>query len=117
MTAKPLRGFVAQYLVAAFSLCSLGKSAFCIDPAQPLHQMYHLSWTAKDGLRGMVISLAQTSDGFLWVGTSQGLFRFDGLTFEQYKPEVGSFRQRTYFLFVQPRMDYGLATGEEESVS
>jgi signal transduction histidine kinase/ligand-binding sensor domain-containing protein len=39
----------------------------------------------------LVSSLAQTEDGFLWVGTTEGLYRFDGMTFEAYKPETGTF--------------------------
>ena len=35
-------------------------------------------------------ALAQTTDGYLWVGTTDGLLRFDGISFEQYQPEVGS---------------------------
>ena len=31
-----------------------------------------------------VYALAQTTDGFLWVGTSTGLYRFDGLKFEPF---------------------------------
>jgi signal transduction histidine kinase/ligand-binding sensor domain-containing protein len=42
-------------------------------------------------LRGVVSALAQTADGFLWVGTTEGLYRFDGMTFEAYKPETGNF--------------------------
>ena len=59
--------------------------------AVPIAQMYHSAWTARDGLRGVVSALAQTDDGFLWVGTTEGLYRFDGVTFEAYKPEAGSF--------------------------
>jgi len=39
----------------------------------------------------VVSALAQTDDGFLWVGTTEGLYRFDDVTFEAYKPETGSF--------------------------
>ena len=39
----------------------------------------------------MVSALAQTEDGFLWLGTTEGLYRFDGMTFEAYKPETGNF--------------------------
>jgi signal transduction histidine kinase/ligand-binding sensor domain-containing protein len=53
--------------------------------------MYHSAWTARDGLKGLVSSLAQTQDGFLWVGTTEGLYRFDGITFEAYKLETGAF--------------------------
>jgi ligand-binding sensor domain-containing protein/signal transduction histidine kinase len=40
------------------------------------------SWQAQNGLPGETVqSFAQTPDGFLWVGTSDGLFRFDGANF------------------------------------
>lgn len=65
----------------------LSTSAFALDPNQPLTQLYHSSWNAKNGLSGSVNALAQTTDGFLWVGTTDGLYRFDGLYFESYKPD------------------------------
>jgi signal transduction histidine kinase/ligand-binding sensor domain-containing protein len=59
-----------------------------LSPAQaaapgpiPLH---HASWTERDGAPGMVITMAQTSDGWLWLGGPNGLFRFDGVRFERY---------------------------------
>ncbi len=36
------------------------------------------------GLSGAVYALAQTTDGSLWIGTSTGLYRFDGLKFEPF---------------------------------
>ncbi len=39
-------------------------------------------WTTAHGLpQSSVTALAQTPDGFLWVGTSDGLVRFDGTRF------------------------------------
>src|SRR6267142_2125498 len=52
-------------------------------------QFVHTSWSAKDGTPGNVYALAQTTDGFLWLGTMQGLYRFDGITFERYEPQSG----------------------------
>jgi PAS domain S-box-containing protein len=66
------------------------SSAFALDPHQPLTQLYHSSWNAKQGVSGNVTALAQTRDGYLWVGTTNGLLRFDGISFERYQPEVGS---------------------------
>ena len=54
-----------------------------------IRQFVHTAWTAKDGAPGNVLALAQTTDGFLWIGTSLGLYRFDGISFERYEPRSG----------------------------
>ncbi|MDY0975908.1 histidine kinase [Massilia sp. CFBP9012] len=43
-------------------------------------------WTQQEGAPPDIGKLAQTSDGWLWLGTSDGVFRFDGVSFEQYTP-------------------------------
>jgi ligand-binding sensor domain-containing protein len=45
-------------------------------------QFQHTAWSAADGAPGDAWALAQTSDGWLWLGTSTGLYRFDGIHFE-----------------------------------
>ncbi|HEY6806761.1 MAG TPA: triple tyrosine motif-containing protein [Pyrinomonadaceae bacterium] len=52
-------------------------------------QVHHDSWTFKGGAPTNVEGLAQTSDGFLWLGTSGGLFRFDGVRFEAFNSPFG----------------------------
>ena len=48
------------------------------------------SWGPEDGLStGAVRALAQTADGWLWVGTDDGLYRFDGIRFERIAAEPG----------------------------
>ena len=45
-----------------------GDSPFIVD-----------SWSTEDGLRqSSVVALTQTHDGYLWLGTLNGLMRFDG---------------------------------------
>jgi signal transduction histidine kinase/ligand-binding sensor domain-containing protein len=46
--------------------------------------MTHTSWTRRDGAPGSISSLAQTKDGYLWIGSALGLYRFDGLRFSLY---------------------------------
>lgn len=61
------------------------------DPNRPIQQMRHASWNEASGLSGVVYSLEQTADGFLWIGTSTGLYRFDGVKFEPFL-ELGDHR-------------------------
>jgi ligand-binding sensor domain-containing protein/signal transduction histidine kinase len=43
------------------------------------------NWTTEEGLpQNTVLSLLQSSDGYLWIGTLDGLVRFDGRTFTLY---------------------------------
>jgi signal transduction histidine kinase/ligand-binding sensor domain-containing protein len=54
--------------------------AFALDPSLDLSQYTHTVWKVRDGFpRGWVASIAQTPDGYLWLGTEFGLFRFDGV--------------------------------------
>ena len=52
----------------------------CADEAPAQYSV--TAWGHKDGLPSTFIySIAQTADGFLWLGTSDGLVRFDGVQF------------------------------------
>jgi len=74
----------------SLTLTLLCSPVFALSPNQSLAQMYHTSWNVKQGVSGNVTALAQTSDGYLWVGTTDGLLRFDGISFERYQPAHGS---------------------------
>jgi len=52
-------------------------------------QFQHTAWGPKDGASGVVRALAQTSAGYLWLGSPDGLYRFDGVVFERYQPQSG----------------------------
>ena len=60
-----------------------------IDRDRRLEELYHTSWTTKDGAPSDIFAIAQTEDGYLWLGTTTGLVRFDGIHFENYEPPLG----------------------------
>jgi signal transduction histidine kinase/ligand-binding sensor domain-containing protein len=47
-----------------------------------LSELRHTAFRAKDGAPSGIRALAQTPDGFLWIGTETGLYRFDGVRFD-----------------------------------
>lgn len=54
-------------------------------PSQTLRSEVLSTWSTDQGLpQNFVTSLAQTPDGFIWVGTLNGLARFDGLHFKTF---------------------------------
>ena len=67
-------------------------------------------WAFKDGAPESATALAQTADGYLWVGASSGLFRFDGTRFELFRAASGEPLQST-FVSALSATDDGLWVG------
>src|ERR1700761_5865623 len=74
-------------------ICLLGVLTCRTASAQirdrTIQQFVHTAWGEKEGAPGGILALAQTQDGYLWLGTSSGLYRFDGVSFEQFRPQSG----------------------------
>jgi ligand-binding sensor domain-containing protein len=60
-------------------------SSSLVAQTLPLRQFQHTAWTLQDGAPSQIFALAQTTDGYLWLGTVNGLFQFDGVSFERYR--------------------------------
>ena len=53
-----------------------------LDPSRKISQYGHKMWRIQDGyLPSPPEAVAQTADGYLWVGTDAGLVHFDGVRF------------------------------------
>jgi ligand-binding sensor domain-containing protein/signal transduction histidine kinase len=72
--------------IAGLAALSCVVSASALDPTRALSEYLHNSWgTEKGWPGGSITAIAQTSDGYLWIGTDKGLVRFDGLNFHQFE--------------------------------
>ncbi|HWY59985.1 MAG TPA: two-component regulator propeller domain-containing protein [Terriglobales bacterium] len=61
--------------------------AFALNPALDVSQYAHTAWKIRDGFaKGSILSIAQTPDGYLWLGTAFGLYRFDGVRSVLWQP-------------------------------
>ena len=61
---------------------SVLREASALDPRTNLNANARQRWTAESGLpQDSVHAIAQTADGYLWIGTEEGLARFDGYQF------------------------------------
>ncbi|HEY7863728.1 MAG TPA: two-component regulator propeller domain-containing protein [Thermoanaerobaculia bacterium] len=70
----------AAALAVSAAVCS--ASAFGLETDRPLSHYGLRQWTTDSGLpQNTVAALAQTRDGYIWMGTQDGLVRFDGVRF------------------------------------
>ena len=64
-------------------LVSLIGTGWCLDPHKPISQYIHTVWRSEDGLpQNSIQALLQSRDGYLWIGTQEGLVRFNGMEFK-----------------------------------
>jgi signal transduction histidine kinase/ligand-binding sensor domain-containing protein len=75
------RGF--QSLCTFVAALILASPACALSPGASIKQFYHTAWTAQEGAPTGIEALAQTRDGYLWIASWAGLFRFDGVRFER----------------------------------
>ena len=93
------RSPLALALIRSFKLALLlastfpgsHSSALALNPSLEVSQYAHTLWTVRDGFSlGNVFAMAQTPDGYLWLGAEFGLFRFDGVRFIPLATTCGS---------------------------
>ncbi|MFC2155009.1 two-component regulator propeller domain-containing protein [Acidobacteriota bacterium] len=70
-----------------------GYLNFALDPGKAVTQYVHDTWQIKDGLpQDTIFAVTQTGDGYIWLATTDGLVRFDGVRFTPFNksntPEI-----------------------------
>jgi ligand-binding sensor domain-containing protein len=97
-------------------LLSGSGTAIALDSRRDLSQFTHEVWLTENGLpQNTVHSIAQTRDGYIWIGTEEGLARFDGVRFtifdKQNTPQLKSNYIRALLADRQGALWIGTAEG------
>jgi signal transduction histidine kinase/streptogramin lyase len=83
-----------------------------LDPSRPPNRYGHDVWLTRDGLpQEFVQAVAETSDGYLWIGSLGGLVRFDGVRFTVFDPSNTPGLKDARILALCPGRDGGLWIG------
>ena len=78
-------GLLTLLLIVSTGLVPAPALAATLPPVTGEQDFLLRHWETEDGLpQSSATSLAQTPDGFLWVGTFEGLARFDGVRFQTF---------------------------------
>jgi len=85
-----VEGASSVRIAAILGILAVCPSAFALNPPLDISQYAHTAWKVRNGFsRGAISSIAQTPDGYLWLGTAFGLLRFDGVQTVPWQPPAG----------------------------
>ncbi|HEX6718165.1 MAG TPA: two-component regulator propeller domain-containing protein, partial [Pyrinomonadaceae bacterium] len=84
------RQLCGSAVLALGILIVCARCAFGLNPSLDVNQYARTSWKINEGFsKGAIWSIAQTPDGYLWLGTEFGLLRFDGVRTVLWEPPTG----------------------------
>jgi signal transduction histidine kinase/ligand-binding sensor domain-containing protein len=79
------KGRTVAIAFAIVFLCC--RFVFALNPSLDVKQYAHTAWKVREGFaKGEITSIAQTPDGYIWLGTQFGLLRFDGVRAISWQP-------------------------------
>jgi len=109
---------VTRGILLACLLLAWCPYAFALDPALDISQYAHTAWKIREGFfKGTPVAIAQTPDGYLWLGTEFGLLRFDGVRYVPWLPPVGQALPSNYIRSVLPARDGTLWIGTSRGLA
>jgi signal transduction histidine kinase/ligand-binding sensor domain-containing protein len=91
MTIRFWLGPLGRAATVLLLACLLRQpAALALESGVALTQYSHRVWRVGDAnLLGTPQGIAQTTDGYMWISTSNGLFRFDGVHFSKWTAIAG----------------------------
>jgi ligand-binding sensor domain-containing protein/signal transduction histidine kinase len=92
MRALLQRGRRPSWLLAVLGMLCAGQSGLqALDSDRAMSQYIHERWGIERGFpSGVVHAIAQTPDGYLWLGTDKGLIQFDGVSFRLFRDQTAT---------------------------
>jgi len=93
MKMKNSYSWTATLLLLVTIVCP--SQVFALDPKKTINQYGHNIWSRQNGLPADAVNaVLQTRDGYLWLGTTAGLLRFDGDHFERISTDLEDGKNR-----------------------
>src|SRR5262245_65129367 len=97
-------------VLACLLLCC--PSAFALNPALDVNQYAHTAWRVRDGFfKSSIYPIAQTPDGYLWLGSEFGLLRFDGVRTVSWQPPGDQHLQSSFMFSLLAARERALRLG------
>ena len=115
--ARPRQQAILALGIVLLLVLTRGQ-AFALDPSLDVSQYAHTAWRIREGFaKGSINSIAQTPDGYLWLATEFGLFRFDGVRNVPFQPPSGQSLPSNWITSLLAAHDGTLWIGTKEGLS
>jgi ligand-binding sensor domain-containing protein len=74
-------------VISGLVFLTMTNPASALDPNMRITQYRHTAWRVQEGaFASPPNAIAQTADGYIWLGTGSGLVRYDGARFSPWSP-------------------------------
>jgi ligand-binding sensor domain-containing protein len=116
----PTRRTVFPFSLLLLFLCFffMAKPGFSLNPDSHISQYGHTAWRIQDGyFGGKVRKITQTTDGYIWIGTEAGLFRFDGVRFVPWSSLTAEPLSSAYIIALRAARDGSLWIGTDDGLA
>ncbi len=119
---RPPHGIIGRMPRRAVITLGIGLTccqwAAALNPALDINQYAHTAWTVRDGFfKGIIDVVAQTPDGYLWLGTEFGLLRFDGVRSVPWQPPEGEHLPNSHIRSLLAAQDGSLWIGTVDGLA
>src|SRR5262249_47509098 len=110
-------GHIFIFAVLVLLVC-LSSASFAETPNAHISQYRHTAWRIEGGyFGGSIWAVTQTKDGYIWVGTEAGLYKFDGVNFVRWRAQSGEELPTSRILDLRAARDGSLWIGTEAGLA
>jgi diguanylate cyclase (GGDEF)-like protein len=108
----PRARFAVLPAVLSFAALLHTAPGSALDPRKAITQYSHQNWQAREGLpQNSIHAMIQSRDGYLWLGTQEGLVRFDGVQFTVFDRSNSPWMHSNYVQALLEDRDGGIWIG------
>ena len=84
-------------------------AALALNLSHDINQYASTAWTVRAGFfDSAIFRIAQTPDGYLWLGSEFGLFRFDGVRSIPWQPPAGHLADESVYCLLESAQRHSL---------